>query len=231
MAARLPRIFLRVGGVALGLWVLNAFITAATADTLQGRVTDAEGNALADAVITAMPASASPQALPVAKKELVSLDQQGREFVPHVLVVNVGTAVTFPNSDDIQHHVYSFSDPKRFEIKLYKTPPKNPIVFDQPGIVALGCNIHDWMLGYVYITDAPYFTKSDAQGFWSLALPEGEYRLGVWHPDASQASALPNEKVSLPASAPLQHQIALKGRRQTGKPPSSLQEGVYGNDF
>ena len=161
----------------------------------------------------------------------MELDQKGREFVPHVLPVRVGTPVFFPNSDDIQHHVYSFSPPKRFEIKLYRGTPAEPVVFDQPGIVALGCNIHDWMLGYVYVTDAPYFTRTDASGHWTLNLPAGDYELALWHPDADSPGNLPKARVHVPASAPLGHAIPLKARRQTGKPPENLQEQDYSDGF
>lgn len=111
------------------------------------------------------------------------MDQIDQRFVPFVLPVRTGTAVTFPNSDSIAHQVYSFSPSKRFELGLYRGRPYPPVVFDKPGIVVLGCNIHDKMIGYVYVTDAPEFGKTDEQGMWrSGALGAGHYEVEVWSP-------------------------------------------------
>ncbi len=111
------------------------------------------------------------------------MDQIDKEFVPFVVAVQVGAAVTFPNRDNIRHHVYSFSSAKPFELKLYSGVPAKPVTFDKPGPVALGCNIHDWMVGYVYVLDTPWFGKTDQSGNVNIAdLPAGEYEVSVWHP-------------------------------------------------
>ncbi|HAW22137.1 MAG TPA: hypothetical protein DCX38_02040, partial [Pseudomonas sp.] len=110
------------------------------------------------------------------------MDQIDKQFVPAVLAVATGTAVSFPNRDDIRHQVYSFSPAKRFELRLYEGTPSAPVTFDQPGLVILGCNIHDWMLGYVYITDDPWFGVSDAEGRIQLDAPAGQYPAPLWHP-------------------------------------------------
>lgn len=81
-----------------------------------------------------------------------------------MLPVYVGTRVTFPNRDNIRHHVYSFSSAKKFELPLYIGTPAAPVVFDKPGVVALGCNIHDWMLAYIYVLTTPHFAKTAADG-------------------------------------------------------------------
>jgi len=97
--------------------------------------------------------------------------------------VLVGTRVAFPNRDKVQHHVYSVSPAKRFEIPLYIGDSKEAIVFDHPGVVTLGCNIHDWMVAYVVVLSTPYFAKTGADGSALVAaLPPGHYRLSVWHP-------------------------------------------------
>ena len=93
-----------------------------------------------------MPTAASP-------REVV--DQIDKEFVPYVKPVRTGSFVQFPNKDHIRHHVYSFSAPSKFELPLYMGTPAQPVLFDKPGVVKLGCNIHDWMIGYVYVTDSP----------------------------------------------------------------------------
>ena len=114
------------------------------------------------------------------------MDQINREFIPHILVIQQGTRVSFPNSDSVQHHVYSFSPAKTFELKLYSALEAEPLLFDNPGIVELGCNIHDWMLGYIYVTNTPYFGQTDKNGVVTLIVPEGNYTLSLWHPRLSE---------------------------------------------
>lgn len=111
------------------------------------------------------------------------MDQLNKAFVPLVLAVERGRAVSFPNSDNIRHHVYSFSEAKRFKIKLYANKPKEPLIFDTAGIVVLGCNIHDSMIGYILVSDWRDFSISDSKGLATLsnqsALPD---KILVWHP-------------------------------------------------
>jgi plastocyanin len=143
-------------------------------------VRDANGRPLPDAVVVAIPESGAP---PAAVSKLIVIDQIGKEFVPYVMPVRTGTSVQFPNKDNVQHHVYSFSAPKQFELPLYRGKPAKAVLFDKPGLVKIGCNIHDWMIGYIYITDSPYFEKTSENGTASLDLPPGvRYRVHVWHP-------------------------------------------------
>ena len=109
------------------------------------------------------------------------MDQRDSTFVPGVLPVQVGTAVSFPNSDKVQHQVYSFSTPKPFELPLYSGTPAAPVLFDRPGVVVVGCNIHDWMIGYIVVLDTPHFGKSGDDGVVRLDVPPGRYTLRVWH--------------------------------------------------
>src|SRR5664279_833946 len=115
-------------------------------------VTDARGKPLPDAVVVAVPADGNIR-LPSRPPQDV-VDQVDKEFVPRVQAILVGTAVTFPNRDTVRHQVYSFSPAKRFELPLYTGVPQ-AVVFDKPGVVVLGCNIHDWMVGYVYVSESP----------------------------------------------------------------------------
>lgn len=111
------------------------------------------------------------------------MDQRNLAFVPQVLVVGVGAEVQFPNNDTVSHEVYSFSPAKRFQLPLYKGAQHRPVDFDKAGLVVLGCNIHDQMVGYIYVTDAAYYGKSDAQGEVRLSnLPAGDYTLTWWSP-------------------------------------------------
>ena len=105
------------------------------------------------------------------------MDQINRTFVPDLLVIPVGSTVAFPNSDSVSHQIYSFSPAHKFQLPLYRGKPYPPVIFDQAGIVTLGCNIHDSMLAYVLVTDAPYFGRADATGSWSVDLPRGTYRV------------------------------------------------------
>jgi len=109
------------------------------------------------------------------------MDQYDRRFVPHLLVVRTGTPVEFPNSDEIAHHVYSFSHPNQFKLPIYKGDAYPPLTFDESGLVILGCNIHDNMLGYILVVDTPVFAKTDESGRASFELDEAG-RVSVWSP-------------------------------------------------
>ena len=111
------------------------------------------------------------------------IDQRDKQFVPYVTALQAGTAVMFPNSDNIRHHVYSFSPAKKFELPLYSGVPAEPVVFDKIGFVTLGCNIHDWMVAYVAVLPTPYFQLTGNDGRAVLKdLAPGHYILQAWHP-------------------------------------------------
>jgi len=150
----------------------------AWAGSLDVTVRDANGNVVADAVVYAVDGAGGRASAPAAE-----IDQIDKEYVPYVTAVQAGTKVSFPNHDQIRHHVYSFSEAKKFEIPLYKGTPQEPILFDQPGVVSLGCNIHDWMKAYVYVADTPHFAVTDSSGRARLeGLSARDYRVAVWHP-------------------------------------------------
>ncbi len=152
----------------------------ARAATISVTVRDARGGAVSDAVVYAVPEG---RELPLQKKTAI-MDQKNRMFVPHVLPVQTGTSVRFPNSDDIRHQVYSFSSAKQFQIPLYKGTPANPVVFDRSGVVTLGCSIHDRMTAYVVVVDTPYFATTDKKGRGAIAsVGAGKYSLRVWYPE------------------------------------------------
>ena len=110
------------------------------------------------------------------------MDQRDLAFVPDLLVIRTGTAVDFPNSDKVRHQVYSFSGAKTFKLALYAGREHPPVVFDKPGLVTLGCNIHDGMIGHILVTDSPWFGRTDAKGRLTFpTLPEGSYTVRIWH--------------------------------------------------
>lgn len=174
------RIRKRLLAPALGLAFAAGLAHAQTAE-IAVSVIDQHGRPVADAVLVAVPVDGnmrSPQ-----RPRDGTIDQVDKEFFPRVTIVPVGASVTFPNHDDVRHQVYSFSPAKRFELPLYAGVPAQPVVFDKPGVVVLGCNIHDWMVGYVYVSESPFFAKTGKDGKAVLAeLPARAYVLRVWHP-------------------------------------------------
>ena len=174
------RICKRLLAPVLGLAFAAGPAHAQTAE-IAASVTDQQGRPVADAVLVAVPVDGNMRS-PQRPRE-GSIDQVGKEFFPRVTIVPVGASVTFPNHDDVRHQVYSFSPAKRFELPLYAGVPAQPVVFDKPGVVVLGCNIHDWMVGYVYVSESPFFAKTGKDGKAVLAeLPARAYVLRVWHP-------------------------------------------------
>jgi len=146
-----------------------------------------DGKPLAGAVVSAEPEGA-PAPAPAVR---ALMDQVNLAFVPDVLVIPVHSTVQFPNSDAVSHQVYSFSSARQFQLPLYRGKPYPPVQFDQPGVITLGCNIHDKMLGYIVVTAAPYFGRSDERGEYSVPeLPAGRYRVRVWHPLLNEGAAL-----------------------------------------
>jgi plastocyanin len=144
-------------------------------------VIDRHGQGLGEVVVTAAPQSGI--ARPSGNPGHAVMDQLNRAFVPGVLAVAVGTSVDFPNNDTVSHQVYSFSPAKRFQLPLYKGKSHEPVLFDKPGLVVLGCNIHDQMVGYIYVTDAPYFGTTEANGTLRLkGLAPGKYKVTFWNP-------------------------------------------------
>jgi plastocyanin len=118
------------------------------------------------------------------------MDQRSMQFVPAILVIQTGTAVDFPNSDQSKHQVYSFSPAKTFQLSLYAGRHYDPVIFDKAGLVTVGCNIHDQMIGYIYVTDSPYFGQTDDTGHLALhGLPVGSYTVKVWHPGLDGADS------------------------------------------
>jgi len=160
------------------LCVLLRFGSAAAASlTITAQLPD--GRPLADAVVTVQPLG---KKLPAPAPIQAVMDQVNRMFAPEVIVIPVGSTVSFPNSDSVSHQIYSFSPAKKFQLQLYRGKPYPPVLFDRTGVVVLGCNIHDWMIGYIDVTDAPFYGTTNAQGTWSGELPSGRYEITVWHP-------------------------------------------------
>jgi plastocyanin len=196
--------------------VALALPRAGAAASIEVQVRDAQGKPVADAAVHAMPAAGAPDA----RGKAVAIEQADREFVPYVTVLQTGTIVSFPNRDPIQHHVYSFSPAKSFEIKLYSGKSPSEVLFDKPGVVTLGCNIHDWMIGYVLVVSTPHFGKTDASGIARLRdVPAGNYEVHAWHPQqraAVPARAFPLDAASITA---VSFTLDVMPRKAKYKPP------------
>jgi len=165
-------------------------------------IEDQKGQPLPDAVVIVKSHNAESDSwLPGAE---VEIDQRDKQFIPHVLAITPGTLVNFPNSDDTRHHVYSFSKIQPFELKLYRANDSSPIKFDQTGIIKLGCNIHDSMKAYIYVSKEPFISVSDENGQASIYFPEDLklQNLIIWHPQLNQQKPLRFEISQLNFGAP-----------------------------
>jgi hypothetical protein len=187
MAARMTR----ASGLAAVLLTVPAQAATVTFNTRE-----TSGRTLDSVVVTLLPVGRG--ALPPPRP--ASIEQVRKTFVPLVSVVQTGAAVDFPNNDTVRHHVYSFSASKVFELKLYAGTPARPVVFDKPGVVVLGCNIHDRMVAYILVVDTPWFAVSGDDGSAKITdLPPGDYMLQTWHPRRLGMSDLPPRPIRVSA--------------------------------
>ena len=150
------------------------------ATPLSVRVVDSSGRPVRDAVVTLSPAAGARA--PRAGGHFV-VSQKDLQFHPFLTIVPVGADVSFPNLDSTKHHVYSFSAAKRFELKLFARDQSRTVRFEKPGVVALGCNIHDGMSAFIFVTDSAWTERTNGQGIASFAdAPNGAGHVAVWHP-------------------------------------------------
>jgi plastocyanin len=194
----------------MGMAMLIGARTAAAA-ALHASVKDQHGNPVADTVVSAT--LLDPKNGLRTKPPAVVIDQVDKQFVAYVTPVYVGSRVRFPNSDNVRHQVYSFSPAKRFDLPLYAGSDAPPVLFDKPGVVVLGCNIHDWMIGYIYVSETPFFAKTGPAGTASLEdMPSGDYLVKIWHPRMDRTEEATSRHVTLSAGIPLnlEWQLTLK---------------------
>jgi plastocyanin len=157
-----------------------ALIAPVGAATVAVRVVDVGGHPVKDAVVTFYPSSGARA--PRAGGHFV-VSQQNLQFHPFLTIIPVGADVSFPNFDNTKHHVYSFSPAKRFELKLFAKDQSRTVHFDKPGVVALGCNIHDQMSAFIVVTDSAWTARTNAQGMVEFNdAPNARGRLTLWHP-------------------------------------------------
>ncbi len=199
---------------------------ALQAANLTVELLDNKGKPLSEAVVWIEPGPGAPAA--PADQPLV-MDQKKRLFVPYILPVQRGTRVIFPNSDPINHHVYSFSPAKRFELRLHhQGDSAQEVRFDQAGLVTLGCNIHDWMLGFILVLDSPWFAQTDAKGRALLDYqPAAGQRVHVWHPRIGDALESLVQPIVQASTLRIQLSEGLK-RDPRPKPPIDRPRGKGG---
>jgi plastocyanin len=205
--------------------ILFALVRAAAAAELEAVVKNERGEPVAEAVVVAVPDVPAPKPARAKPEQVEQIDQ---EFVPRVKAVLVGSAVSFPNRDGVRHHVYSFSAAKRFDLPLYVGTPANPVIFDSPGVVTIGCNIHDWMVGYIYVAESPYYATTDAKGIARLSgLPGGAYTVRAWHPQLASPEATTRRRMELAEAGRLEWVLALKPEVRVRRAPTSRGSGRY----
>jgi plastocyanin len=183
-------------------WAATSF---AAERTIAGRVLDHDGKPVARAVVFVQdaPSAKSPPAQAV-------MDQFNKTFEPEVLPIAAGTQVRFPNRDQIRHHVYSFSRPKRFELPLYKGEDAPPVLFDQPGVVKIGCNIHDWMSAIILVLPSQHYAVTDEAGRFTLAgLPARAHTITAWHARSREKTEELGQRVDAGSNAELAFKLTL----------------------
>ena len=203
----------------IALCVLS-FPAAASAGDLTLTIRDAAGFAVPDAVVTVYPAQPGPRT-PIKFAWPLRVSQHDLQFDPFVLISPVGAEVAFPNQDKVRHHVYSFSPGNRFELKLYGKEDSRTVAFKSVGVVAIGCNIHDQMVGFIKVVDTPYAIKAGPDGVAVITdIPPGPATLKVWHPALKAAGNEVTAAINSPAQGMLHQESRIELRpsapRQTG---------------
>lgn len=202
---------------SLSTLVIAVVLTLARAHAadVSVRVRTADGAPVKDAVVSIAPAHAPasagkfPWRFEIAQRDLA--------FDPFVLIVPAGAHVHFPNFDAVRHHVYSFSPAKKFEIQLYGKDDSRSAEFPTPGVVAIGCNIHDKMSAFIYVADTSYAAKTDAAGVATITgVPDGDAVIRTWHPHAAVLSQRIEQQTTISAASAntLVAEISLRPQRR-----------------
>ncbi|QWT18875.1 hypothetical protein KPL74_14110 [Bacillus sp. NP157] len=177
----------------------------ASAPAFAGRVAievvDPAGKPIADAVVTLAPNPGTPARTAPAETRYV--DQKDETFIPYVTALRVGDRVVFRNSDITRHHVYSFSELEKFEYMLAPGESSTPLEMKHQGNAAVGCNIHDHMLTYLYVTKDQEMAVTDAKGRATIdGVPAGQYKAHAWHPQLRPGITLPIQGVTVVETSP-----------------------------
>lgn len=179
-------------------------------------VRNGDGSPVRDAVVTVYPASGVPKG-PIRFPWPLTVAQQNIQFDPFVLVAPVGASVSFPNKDKVQHHVYSFSAGNKFELKLFGKDESRSVIFKAVGVAAIGCNIHDQMVGFVKVVDTPFAIKTGANGLATLrGLPAGGATVRIWHPYLRAPKNEVSRTITAPGSGVIRETVKVDIRAPAG---------------
>lgn len=179
----------------------------AAAGTLEVEVSDTQGAPVSDAVVTLVaPPGAVHQRPPPATR---IIDQRDETFIPYVEVFRPGDRVQFSNNDDTRHHVYSFSPVRKFDLVLAPGESGPALDLERAGVVAVGCNIHDHMIAYLFVSDAALAARTERGRARFDGLPAGQYAVRVWHPQLRRDQPEQAAKVAADATARVAITLAL----------------------
>lgn len=118
--------------------------------------------------------------------KIYTIKTQNKRFKPSVLVVPVGSTVTFPNQDKILHNVFSASKIAPFDLGLYAAGNQKHVQFNKPGIAYVNCNVHHAMHADILVIDTPHYVHLDKNNHFELNnLPTKKGKLYIWHPRAA----------------------------------------------
>ncbi len=194
------------------LFVL-ALVAPAAAANFTAEIDDQDGRPVANAVVMLVPEARGEMPAPSSRLAAEkTVDQRNETFVPLITILPRGGRLIFANSDNTMHQVYSFSAIKQFELTLPHGKTSPPVVFDKSGVAAIGCNIHDHMIAYAFVSDSPWTGLSGADGRIQIAdVPAGGYTAQIWHPRLTVGAA-PTARVTVGTDpALLKIKIAVTG--------------------
>ena len=209
--------------------LLSAMSCAAVqADTIDVVVVDPDGAPVPEVVVFVEQGGTRKQRAAPAS---AVMDQRDKQFVPHILIVEQGAAVLFPNSDTIGHHVYSFSKPNNFVLPLYTGDPHDAVIFDHDGVVMLGCNIHDHMLGYIVVVDTDIFGTTDTSGSVSLDVSGSaeSYVVNIWSPRIRDKKQ--NLKKIVSSSSPTKTELTFALKKKLRTPHQEHAQAVQWSEY
>lgn len=187
--------------VLIGLSVIGSVaFAAANAATIDIDVTDSGGAPAANAVVSLIADGPNGVTAPHTPEKSI-IDQRHETFLPLVVLIRRGGSVVFTNNDMTMHQVYSFSPIKQFQFEIDKGQISKPVAFDRAGVAAIGCNIHDNMVAYVYVADAPFASITDAHGHAEIHdVPDGQYTASAWHPQLRPGRKPPSSLLKVEAN-------------------------------
>jgi len=160
----------------------------------------------------------------------IEIDQKGQEFIPLISIAPVGSTLIFNNLDDLKHHVYSTSRGNQFDLPLHDGSAPKEITLEKPGVVKLGCNIHDWMLAYVYVSESDRVQIMDDSGKVNFAdVPAGDYEIRIWSPRLRNTKQALIESITIGDDESIDHQMSIKLRKHIRKPQRHDNDLYYGS--